>query len=82
MLGKNFCWQNNGFKLLYGCMKINIRKINQELKRLGWSHSEYARRMNVTRQAANHYLNHEINSMKIVERMALPLNLDPKDLLK
>lgn len=62
-------------------MKLNIKKINQELKRLKWTKAEYARQMGIVRQQANYYFKSEINSMKIVERMAKPLNLNPKDLI-
>jgi len=62
-------------------MQINIDKINRELKKRKWNRSELARQMGIDRQLVNHYLNHNINSMKIVDRLAVALKMKSKDLL-
>jgi DNA-binding Xre family transcriptional regulator len=62
-------------------MKLNIEKINKELKKRKWNRSELSRQMKVDRQLVNHYLNHPINSMKIVDRLADILEVKPKDLI-
>jgi transcriptional regulator with XRE-family HTH domain len=61
-------------------MKLNHKKINQELERLGWTRTEYARRMGVSKQLASYYLNRG-KGFRIIEILAKPLNLDPRDLL-
>jgi len=62
-------------------MKLNLKKINQELERLGWTRVEYARRLGVSKQLLHYYLKKEIKGIKIVEKLACPFNVDPKDLL-
>jgi hypothetical protein len=62
-------------------MKLNIKKINFELNRLGWNRAEYARRLGMSKQLLTYHLRHYVKSLTVVERLAKPLNLDPKDLL-
>jgi len=62
-------------------MKLNVKKINQELNRLKWRKADYARALGVDRQSVHYYLNHNISSMRIIEKLAKPLNLNPKDLI-
>lgn len=62
-------------------MKLNVKKINFELDRLGWSRVEYARRLGMSKQLLTYHLRHYVKSLTVVERLAKPLNLDPKDLL-
>ncbi len=62
-------------------MKLNQKKIKQELMRLGWNYVEYAKRMGISRQLVYYYLNHDPKGFRIVVRLAKPLNLDPRDLL-
>ena len=62
-------------------MKLNQRKIKQELERLGWTSTEYARKVGVSRQLMSYYLNQDPKGFRIVVRLAKPLNIDPRDLL-
>jgi hypothetical protein len=62
-------------------MKLNVKKINFELNRLGWNRTEYARQLKMSKQLLTYHLRHHVKSLTIVERLAKPLNLDPKDLL-
>ena len=62
-------------------MKINKEKILMELKRLGWSKADYARKLGISRQLVDYYLNGEPQGIKIVARLAGPLHIDPRDLL-
>ena len=61
-------------------MKLNIEKINRELKRLGWNKPRLAKELGMTRQGIYYYLSSGPTTWK-VERLAKILNLDPKDLL-
>lgn len=63
-------------------MKLNIKKVNQELSRLGWNRMTYAAQLKVSKQLLSYYLNNDIKTLRVVERLAKPLNLDPKDLIK
>jgi transcriptional regulator with XRE-family HTH domain len=65
-------------------MKLNKKKIEAELKRLGWSYSDYARKLGVSRQLLNYYINGQgggAKALSVIERMAKPLLIDPKDLI-
>lgn len=62
-------------------MKLNLKKINQELSRLGWTRGQYARRLGISRQLLYYYLKKEIRGIKPVEKLAKPFGIDPKDLL-
>jgi hypothetical protein len=62
-------------------MKLNLKKILLELQRLGWTKAEYARKIGISRQLMNHYLNQPLKSVRIVNRLAGPLHVDPRDLL-
>ena len=62
-------------------MKLNQKKIDQELKRLGWSRSEYAIKVGISRQLMYYYLNRTPKGFRIVVRLAAPLHIDPRDLL-
>ena len=61
-------------------MKLNIKKIMAELQRLGWTRTEYARKLGISRQLLNYYL-HKGKSIRLVNRLADPLHIDPRDLL-
>jgi ribosome-binding protein aMBF1 (putative translation factor) len=62
-------------------MKLNIKKINQELERLGWTRTEYAKQLKISKQLLTYHLRHYVKSISVVEKLAKPLNIDPKDLL-
>jgi len=62
-------------------MKLNLKKINSELARQKWSRTEYARRLGVSKQLLNYYLRKNVKGLLILERLAKPFNMDPKDLL-
>jgi len=62
-------------------MKLNIEKINRELKRLGWNKPRLAKELGITRQGVYYYLLSKPTIWK-VERLACALGLEPKDLLR
>jgi hypothetical protein len=62
-------------------MKINQKKILSELSRLEWSKAEYARRLGVSRQLVDYYLNHNPKGFRIAALLAAPFHIDPRDLL-
>ena len=62
-------------------MKLNIKKINSELGRLKWKRAEYARKLGISKQLLNYYLRKDVKGLLILERLAKPFNMDPKDLL-
>ncbi len=64
-------------------MKLNIKKINNEMNRLGWNQLRLAKEMGVHRGRVSFILKHEPDSMTLrtVEKFAMALACDPKDLL-
>jgi hypothetical protein len=67
-------------------MKLNVKLINQRLSVLGWSRAEYARQLSTkrkkySRQLVNYYLKTEIKNIKIIDKLAKPLQLNPIDLI-
>jgi len=62
-------------------MKLNQKKIKQELARMGWSKIEYARRVGVSRQLIYYYLNRDPKGFRMVTQLAKPFNIDPVELL-
>jgi len=63
-------------------MKINKRKIELELKRLGWSKYRLAKEMGAKHQWVYYVLNNENSfTFRTVERIARAIGADPKDLL-
>jgi len=63
-------------------MELNRQKIDLELEHLAWNYAELARRMGVARQSISQYLSRKTVNFKTVERIALALGLNAKDLLK
>ena len=65
-------------------MKLNIKKIISELKRLGWSKYKLAKIMGIANQTVYKILNSDGTgyTFKTVERFAAALNIDSKDLIQ
>ena len=64
-------------------MKMNIEKIRNELRRLVISQQDLATKMGVDRQYIWWALNGEGNhTLKTIERIALALDINPRDLIK
>ena len=61
-------------------MEWNMKKIESELKRLGWSKSRLAKEMGLARQSIHQYFSSK-PSLKIAENIAKTLNIDERDLL-
>ena len=61
-------------------MKLNIEKINRELRRLGWNKPRLAKELGLTRQGVYYYLSSGATTWK-AERLGNALGVDPKDLL-
>jgi len=70
--------------IILGIMRLNIKKIQKEMKRRGWGYADLAKRLRVSRQAVWQNLHppkrHNFN-LKTIEKIAKALELDPKDLL-
>lgn len=62
-------------------MKLNQKKIKQELAKMGWSKIEYAKRVGVSRQLIYYYLNKDPKGFGMVTQLAKPFNIDPLELL-
>ena len=64
-------------------MKLNIKKIEKEIKRLGLTHTSLAKRMKKSRTTVVTLLNKKSGgyTLKTVENFSRALGLDPKDLL-
>lgn len=63
-------------------MKINSKKIERELKRLGWTRNQLAEEMGKTRQWVYFVMtNNKSHTFKTVERFASALGVDSKDLV-
>jgi hypothetical protein len=62
-------------------MKLNTKKIEQELTRLEWTHTKYAKELGISKQLLQYYMKPDLKGVQIAEKLAGPLNLDPKDLL-
>lgn len=62
-------------------MKLNIKKIKQELKKRGWTQQQYADELQISKQLLSYHLNTDLKSLKVVELLAKPLQLNPKDLI-
>ena len=66
-------------------MKLHKTKILLELEKLGWTQTELAKRMGVSRQLVNRHLMTEeavgIN-LTTIDKIADALGIDPKDLIK
>lgn len=64
-------------------MRINIKKIEQELTRLGWSKYKLAKEMGVKHQWVYFILSDRKNcTLRSIERIGDALAIDPKDLIK
>jgi len=61
-------------------LRLNVKKVESEMARLGLSKDEMARRMGLKRTSAYYYLRPQ-TSLRKVSRIAKVLNLDEKDLL-
>jgi len=65
-------------------MELNVRKIELELERMGWSMAELARQMGSHRQLVHRFMTRTENglTLKTVERIAEALGVPAKDLIK
>ena len=61
-------------------MELNTQKVENELKRIGKSHSWLAKKMGIARQYVSYIF--KTKPITQAERIAKALNLDPKDLIK
>lgn len=62
-------------------MKVNHTKIEKELSRLGLTHIQFARELNMTRQGFEYILKSGKTTFATLERIAKKLDMDEKDLL-
>lgn len=60
-------------------MELNIKKIEQEMERLGISKADLAREWSVTRQAIDYYF--QTKPIKAAEKFGKFFKLSPKDLI-
>lgn len=62
-------------------MELNIKKIKEELKRIGWTYQRLAKEAGIgTKQAVFYYF--KTKSIRGAEKFGKALQIDPKDLLK
>ena len=67
---------------IYSIMRINTKKIDLELKRIGWSKYQLAKEMGRKPQWVYYLMYHAENtSLRTISRIADALGLDPKDLI-
>ena len=62
-------------------MRVNVEKIEFELKRLGWSYTRLAKEIGMTRQGISYIMVNQRAPLKTLDRIAKGLCVDPKDLL-
>lgn len=65
-------------------MKINIKKIKNEMTRNGWNNKTLADKMDITPASLSYILtskNYKWSNLRMIERFAKALNLNPRDLL-
>jgi len=62
-------------------MKLNISKIDKEIKRLGLSRPQFAALVGISKQSVYYIYVKESTSFGMIERLAKVLDMDPKDLL-
>ncbi len=62
-------------------MKLNTRKIELELERLGWSKYRLAKEMNRTPAWIYYLFQADNTSLKTIDSIASAMGLDPKDLI-
>ena len=64
-------------------MKVNTAKIEQEMKRNGWSLKDFGKAMRPQRsKQAMWYLIRHAKGMRSIQAIATALKIDPKDLLR
>jgi len=62
-------------------MKVNTRKIEDELYRRRWSKVELANMLGMTRAAVSILLKKETTCLKTLNKIGEALDVDPKELL-
>jgi predicted DNA-binding protein (UPF0251 family) len=62
-------------------MKMNTQLVQRELDRINQDYSWLARRMGVSRQAVWEIMNKGGRTLKIIDRFAVALRLNPRDLI-
>lgn len=62
-------------------MKVNTKKIQSEIERLGWSLARLGVEIGMTRSAIAILLKRERAPLKTLDKIAEALNLDGKDLI-
>ena len=62
-------------------MKVNTRKIEDELERRRWSQAKLASMVGMTRSAISILLKKETTCLKTLNKIGEALNLAPRDLL-
>ena len=62
-------------------IKLNTDKVKRELVVQGWTQQDLAKHLGVTRQAVNSMLRRQSAGLKLLNRVAELLGVDPKDLL-
>jgi predicted DNA-binding protein (UPF0251 family) len=62
-------------------MKMNTQLVQRELDRINQDYSWLARRMGVSRQAVWEIMNKGGKTLKIIDRFAVALRLNPRDLI-
>ena len=63
-------------------MKLNLKKINLRLRKLGWTKAELGRRLGMSRQAINYYFQQKNSpTLDSISQIAKVLSVPGKDLI-
>ena len=63
-------------------LRLNIEKIEFELKRLGWTRTVLAQKMGISRQKLSYVLSHSYPKLEVLERLAVTIQVPARDLLE
>lgn len=82
-LNSKYCLTNNPICAYHKSMKLNIRKLKKEMKRLGLSQTELGLKMKppMTRQGVSYIILTGKTKFATVDIIAKALNITPKDLI-
>lgn len=61
-------------------LRLNMKKIEKEMNRLGWTKAELARQSNLTKQMIQYIFEHD--SLRQIHKIAKAFDVDVKDLIR
>ncbi len=63
-------------------MKVNIKKIDFELRRLGWTRTQLAQQMGISRQRLSYVLGHSYPKLDVLDKLAQTIQVSTRDLIE